>query len=141
MVECHKDNRGFKEEDYADAHDTVDLVEDADLVTSKKQGNKKPSPSPSSSTTTSSSSAAPPPTTPAVTEINMAGLSARERNMLKRKMKQDAKMNKNKEKYVSWMKEIDSDIDCYFLIEYVLWILKAKQQQRQSKLRRKRMVK
>ncbi|KAI7882056.1 hypothetical protein K492DRAFT_145458 [Lichtheimia hyalospora FSU 10163] len=76
----------------------VDLVEDADLVTSKKQqGTKKPSPSPSSSTTSTATSAAPPPT-PAVTEINMAGLSARERNMLKRKMKQDAKMNKNKEK-------------------------------------------
>lgn len=78
---------------------TVDLVEDADLVTSKKLGTKKPSPSPSSSTTsTSTPAAAPPPPTPAVTEINMAGLSARERNMLKRKMKQDAKMNKNKEK-------------------------------------------
>jgi TATA-binding protein-associated factor len=40
----------------------------------------------------------PPATTPAVAQINMAGLSARERNMLKRKMKQDAK-NKSKDKY------------------------------------------
>ncbi|KAI9288630.1 hypothetical protein BC943DRAFT_288000 [Umbelopsis sp. AD052] len=39
----------------------------------------------------------PPATTPAVAQINMAGLSARERNMLKRKMKQDAK-NKSKDK-------------------------------------------
>ncbi|KAI9270458.1 hypothetical protein BDA99DRAFT_557285 [Phascolomyces articulosus] len=82
----------------------VDLVDDADLVTSKKKQppSRKTSPSPSSSTTQPSTQQQPsqpaPAPTPAVAEINMAGLSARERNMLKRKMKNDAKMNKNKEK-------------------------------------------
>lgn len=45
--------------------------------------------------------APPPAPTPAVAQMNMAGLSARERNMLKRKMKQDAK-NKSKDKYVAY---------------------------------------
>ncbi|KAG2224833.1 hypothetical protein INT45_008015, partial [Circinella minor] len=86
----------------------VDLVDDADLVTSKKSvGNKesssrKSSPTPSPSSSSIQQPQQPPqqqpPPTPAVAEINMAGLSARERNMLKRKMKNDAKMNKNKEK-------------------------------------------
>ncbi|KAG0170991.1 TATA-binding protein-associated factor mot1 [Apophysomyces sp. BC1034] len=74
----------------------VDLVDDTDLDARKSSIRKKqisPTPTPTSSTHQ------PPPTpTPAVQEINMAGLSARERNMLKRKMKNDAKMNKNKEK-------------------------------------------
>lgn len=74
----------------------VDLVDDADLDSNKsnhatKAMTKSPSPSPSSSTT----AAAP---TPAVAEINMAGLSARERNMLKRKMKLESKMKGKKEK-------------------------------------------
>ena len=89
----------------------MDLVDDADLVTSKKSAGHKESSSRKSSPTPSPSSSSiqqpqqpqqpqqqQPPPTPAVAEINMAGLSARERNMLKRKMKNDAKMNKNKEK-------------------------------------------
>ncbi|KAI9495302.1 hypothetical protein BDB00DRAFT_870456 [Zychaea mexicana] len=86
----------------------VDLVDDADLVASKKSSGKKQqssapssrksSPTPSPSTSAQAPAAPQPAPTPAVTEINMAGLSARERNMLKRKMKNDAKMNKNKEK-------------------------------------------
>ncbi|KAI7862134.1 hypothetical protein BDF14DRAFT_1746376 [Spinellus fusiger] len=55
-----------------------------------------PTPSPSSSSSSMATPSAP--VTPAVAEVNMAGLSARERNMLKRKMKQDAKLNKNKDK-------------------------------------------
>ena len=79
-------------------------MDDADLVASKKsvgnkQASRKSSPTPSPSTSSiQQPQQQPPPPTPAVTEINMAGLSARERNMLKRKMKNDAKMNKNKEK-------------------------------------------
>ncbi|KAI8381200.1 uncharacterized protein BYT42DRAFT_598127 [Radiomyces spectabilis] len=80
----------------------VDLLDDADLDT-RKHGKKpahSPSPSPSNSSTTSTANTATAPVapTPAIAEINMAGLSARERNMLKRKMKNDAKVNKNKEK-------------------------------------------
>ncbi|KAI9316037.1 hypothetical protein BX666DRAFT_283572 [Dichotomocladium elegans] len=87
----------------------VDLVDDADLVTSKKtplskiqtSGNNSPGPPstlPLPHASTAAAGASGPPATPAVAEINMAGLSARERAMLKRKMKQDAKLNKNKEK-------------------------------------------
>lgn len=73
----------------------VDLVDDADLENNKsnqvaKAVIKSPSPSPSTSTTNAP--------TPAVAEINMAGLSARERNMLKRKMKLESKMKGKKEK-------------------------------------------
>lgn len=69
----------------------MDLLDYADVEsTNKKKKAPSPTPAPSASTTQ--------PTTPAVAEINMAGLSARERNMLKRKMKNDAKMNKNKDK-------------------------------------------
>ncbi|KAI8070902.1 hypothetical protein BC940DRAFT_294717 [Gongronella butleri] len=71
----------------------VDLLDDADLDTKRKSNNTPPA-TPSAV----SSSANTPAPTQAVQEINMAGLSARERNMLKRKMKQDAKMNKNKDK-------------------------------------------
>jgi TATA-binding protein-associated factor len=90
----------------------VDLLDDADLDTKKKVDSSpvSSSPSPSTSTThisttttsttttTTTATANEPAPTPAVQEINMAGLSARERNMLKRKMKLDAKLNKNKEK-------------------------------------------
>ncbi|KAI8150160.1 hypothetical protein BJV82DRAFT_586077 [Fennellomyces sp. T-0311] len=75
----------------------VDLVDDADLVASKKTSKKQPTSRKTSPTPSPSTSTQPAPT-PAVAEINMAGLSARERNMLKRKMKNDAKLNKNKEK-------------------------------------------
>ncbi|ORX49409.1 hypothetical protein DM01DRAFT_355501 [Hesseltinella vesiculosa] len=68
----------------------VDLLDDNDLDTKKKVKADTPPATPSSSNI--------PAPTQAVQEINMAGLSARERNMLKRKMKQDAKMNKNKDK-------------------------------------------
>ncbi|KAF7727950.1 TATA-binding protein-associated factor mot1 [Apophysomyces ossiformis] len=74
----------------------VELVDDIDLDARKSSNRKKQvSPKP---TPTTSTQQPPPSSTPAVQEINMAGLSARERNMLKRKMKNDAKMNKNKEK-------------------------------------------
>ncbi|KAG2237713.1 hypothetical protein INT48_009651, partial [Thamnidium elegans] len=70
----------------------VDLVDELDLETKQikiqqTKSSKSPSPSPSTST-------AP---TPAVAEINMAGLSARERNMLKRKLKLESKMKGKKE--------------------------------------------
>ncbi|CAO3606599.1 unnamed protein product [Mucor hiemalis] len=68
----------------------VDLVDDTDLETKQlKSATNKPSKSPSPSPSSSSSAIAAP--TPAVAEINMAGLSARERNMLKRKLKQESK--------------------------------------------------
>ncbi|CAO3582227.1 unnamed protein product [Absidia cylindrospora] len=81
----------------------VDLLDDTDLDTKKKvKSSPSSSPSPSNSTSTTASTSTTPVTTPAPTpavqEINMAGLSARERNMLKRKMKMDAKLNKNKDK-------------------------------------------
>ncbi|KAI8096669.1 uncharacterized protein BX664DRAFT_324574 [Halteromyces radiatus] len=81
----------------------VDLLDDTDLDTKKKvKSSPSASPSPSTSTTSSSTTTASTPVTqtptPVIQEINMAGLSARERNMLKRKMKMDAKANKNKEK-------------------------------------------
>lgn len=73
------------------------MVDDADLDTKQnkqmKAISKSPSPSPSTSTSIVKSEP-----TPAVAEINMAGLSARERNMLKRKMKQESKLKGKKEK-------------------------------------------
>ncbi|KAI8338754.1 hypothetical protein BC941DRAFT_469857 [Chlamydoabsidia padenii] len=75
----------------------VDLLDDADLDTKKKGDSVSSSPSPSTSNSHASTINDQAPT-PVVQEINMAGLSARERNMLKRKMKMDAKLNKNKEK-------------------------------------------
>ncbi|KAL0076434.1 hypothetical protein J3Q64DRAFT_1852898 [Phycomyces blakesleeanus] len=78
----------------------VDLVDDCDLETriKPKVTQKKPTGSPTPSPSSSSSSLSSAPITPAAAEVNMAGLSARERNMLKRKMKQDAKLNKSKDK-------------------------------------------
>ncbi|KAI8967520.1 hypothetical protein BDF20DRAFT_899694 [Mycotypha africana] len=73
----------------------VDLVEDTDLeakAIKASQASQSESPSPSPSTSTAVN------TTPALSEINMAGLSARERNMLKRKLKQESKMKNKKEK-------------------------------------------
>ncbi|CAO3616747.1 unnamed protein product [Cunninghamella echinulata] len=77
-----------------------DLLDDLDFDTKKNKTNPSTSPSPSPSTSSNAITPTPTPSapTPVIQEINMAGLSARERNMLKRKMKQDAKMNKNKEK-------------------------------------------
>ena len=74
----------------------VDLVDDTDLDTKHVKSNtakttKSPSPSPSSSSISIAQ-------TPAVAELNMAGLSARERNMLKRKLKLESKMKGKKEK-------------------------------------------
>lgn len=78
-------------------YSVVDLVDDTDLETKQlKSATNKPSKSPSPSPSSSSSAIAAP--TPAVAEINMAGLSARERNMLKRKLKQESKMKGKKEK-------------------------------------------
>ncbi|CEG64225.1 Putative TATA-binding protein associated factor Mot1 [Rhizopus microsporus] len=80
----------------------VDLLEDADLDTRSKKEKHTPVPSPSTSTTstspatTTTTNSMPP--TPAIAEINMAGLSARERNMLKRKLKSESKMKNKAEK-------------------------------------------
>lgn len=71
-------------------------MDDADLDTKQNKQTKVISKSPSPSPSTSTNIKQEP--TPAVAEINMAGLSARERNMLKRKMKQESKLKGKKEK-------------------------------------------
>jgi TATA-binding protein-associated factor len=75
----------------------VDLLDDFDVsseAVKETASSKSTQPAPIQK---SQPETPPPVTTPAVAQINMAGLSARERNMLKRKMKQDAK-NKSKDK-------------------------------------------
>lgn len=73
-------------------------MNDADLEANTKQkvAVKTNSPSPSPSTSTQLAQTAP--VTPAVAEINTAGMSARERNQLKRKMRLESKMKNKKEK-------------------------------------------
>jgi TATA-binding protein-associated factor len=76
---------------------TVDLLDDVDVssdLAKDAKSSKQPQTPPVQKSVPETP---PPPPTPAVSQINMAGLSARERNMLKRKMKQDAK-NKGKDK-------------------------------------------